>query len=112
MFVVNLLFVSSTPADAGYDFHTADETKEEAAQPATLGFVLRKVFASPSMWLIAVSSMCIGMVRNSIDQFWAGYFGDDVPRLDGTERPSSCPTASSPTARRRRRSPAGSSPAT
>ena len=76
MFVINLLFVSATPADAGYEFHTADESKEEAAQKATLGFVLRKVFASPAMWMIAVASMCIGMVRNSIDQFWAGYFGD------------------------------------
>ncbi len=76
MFVVNLFFVSSTPADAGYEFHTADETKEEAAQPATLGFVLRKVFASPAMWMIAAASMCIGMVRNSIDQIWAGYYGD------------------------------------
>jgi len=76
MFVVNLFFVSSTPADAGYEFHTADETKEESAQPATLRFVLRKVFASPAMWMIAAASMCIGMVRNSIDQFWAGYYGD------------------------------------
>ncbi len=76
MFVVNLLFVASTPADAGYEFHTADETKEEAAQKATLGFVLRKVFASPAMWMIAAASMCIGMVRNSIDQYWAGYYGD------------------------------------
>ncbi len=75
MFVLNLLLVASTPADAGYEFHTADETKEEAAQPATLGFVLRKVFASEAMWLIAFSSMCLGMVRNGIDQYWAGYFG-------------------------------------
>lgn len=76
MFFVNLFFVSSTPADAGYEFHTADESKEEAAQPATLGFVLRKVFASRAMWLIGAASMCIGMVRNSIDQFWAGYYAD------------------------------------
>lgn len=75
MFFVNLFFVSATPADAGYEFHTADETKEEEAQPATLGFVMRKVFASPAMWMIAAASMCIGMVRNSIDQFWAGYYG-------------------------------------
>jgi len=75
MFFVNLFFVSATPADAGYEFHTADETKEEESQPATLGFVMRKVFASRAMWMIAAASMCIGMVRNSIDQFWAGYYG-------------------------------------
>jgi MFS transporter, OPA family, glycerol-3-phosphate transporter len=75
MFVLNYILVASTPKDAGYEFHTADETREEAAQPATLGFVLRKVFVSPSMWTLALSSMCIGMVRNAVDQFWPGYFG-------------------------------------
>ena len=74
MFVINFLLVASTPEDVGYDFHTADETKEEAAQPATIGFILKKVFASPAMWTIAFSSMCIGMVRNSVDQFWTGYY--------------------------------------
>jgi MFS transporter, OPA family, glycerol-3-phosphate transporter len=74
MFVVNFLLVASTPEDVGYQFHTADETKEEAAQPATIGFILKKVFASPAMWTIAFSSMCIGMVRNSVDQFWTGYY--------------------------------------
>src|SRR6266496_603973 len=76
MFVADYFLVASTPSDAGYDFHTADETREEAAQPATLGFVLQKVFSSPAMWTIALGSMCIGMVRNSIDQLWVGYFGD------------------------------------
>jgi OPA family glycerol-3-phosphate transporter-like MFS transporter len=74
MFFVNLKLVENAPADAGFAFHTADETKEEEAQKATLGFVLRKVFVSRAMWLIAFSSMCIGMVRNSIDHWWAGYF--------------------------------------
>jgi OPA family glycerol-3-phosphate transporter-like MFS transporter len=75
MFVVNWFLVASTPKDVGYEFHTADETKEEEQHKATLGFVLRKVFASPAMWTIAFASMCIGMVRNAIDQFWPGYFG-------------------------------------
>jgi MFS transporter, OPA family, glycerol-3-phosphate transporter len=75
MFFLNRRFVANAPADAGYEFHTADETKEEEAQKPTLGFVLRKVFASPAAWLIALSSMCIGMVRNSIDHWWAGYIG-------------------------------------
>jgi hypothetical protein len=75
MFFFNWKFVENSPADAGYEFATADESKEEESQKATLGFVLRKVFASPSAWLIAFSSMCIGMVRNSMDQWWARYVG-------------------------------------
>jgi OPA family glycerol-3-phosphate transporter-like MFS transporter len=75
MFFLNWKFVEDSPAKAGFEFHTADETPEEAAQPASLGFVLRKVFASPAAWTIAFASMCIGMVRNSIDHWWARYFG-------------------------------------
>jgi OPA family glycerol-3-phosphate transporter-like MFS transporter len=75
MFFLNREFVANSPADAGFEYHTADETKEEEAQKATLGFVLRKVFASRAAWLIAFSSMCIGMVRNSIDHWWARYIG-------------------------------------
>jgi OPA family glycerol-3-phosphate transporter-like MFS transporter len=73
MFFCNRAFVADSPAAAGYEFHTADETKEEEQQKATLGFVLRKVFASRAAWLIAFSSMCLGMVRNSIDHWWTRY---------------------------------------
>ena len=75
MFFLNRRFVEDSPAKAGFEFHTADETTEEAAQKPTLGFVLRKVFASRAAWLIALSSMCIGMVRNSIDHWWSRYIG-------------------------------------
>jgi OPA family glycerol-3-phosphate transporter-like MFS transporter len=75
MFFLNRRFVENSPQDAGYDYHTADETREEEQQKASLGFVLRKVFASRAAWLIAFSSMCIGMVRNSIDHWWSRYIG-------------------------------------
>jgi len=75
MFFLNREFVADSPAAAGYEFHTADETQEEAAQKPSLGFVLQKVFASRAAWLIALSSMCIGMVRNSIDHWWSRYIG-------------------------------------
>src|SRR5262249_55673436 len=75
MFFANRAWVEDAPEHVGYDFHTADETREEAAKKATLGFVLRKVFASQTTWLIALSSVCIGMVRNGIDDWWARYIG-------------------------------------
>ena len=74
MWFVNRFLVENNPADAGLgDYPTGDESKDEAATPATLGFVLKKIFARPTMWLIALSSMCIGMVRNSVDHFWSKY---------------------------------------
>ena len=74
MFFLNRRYVEDSPAAAGYEFNTADETAQEAAQKPSLGFVLKKVFASRAAWLIAAASMCIGMVRNSIDHWWQGYF--------------------------------------
>lgn len=74
MWVANRLLVENSPRDAGLgDFDTGDETKAEAATASTLAFVLRKVFANPTMWLIAFASMCIGMVRTSVDYWWAKY---------------------------------------
>jgi OPA family glycerol-3-phosphate transporter-like MFS transporter len=73
MFVANLRWVADTPQHAGFEFSTGDETKEEAGQPTTFLFVLKKVFASQAMWLIAFASMCIGMVRNGIDEWWSRY---------------------------------------
>ncbi len=74
MFFLNRRFVEDTPAKAGFEFDTADETVDEATQKPSLLFVLKKVFASRAAWLIALSSMCIGMVRNTIDHWWPGYF--------------------------------------
>jgi OPA family glycerol-3-phosphate transporter-like MFS transporter len=73
MFFCNRRYVENQPTDVGFQFSTGDETRAEAASAATLAFVLRKVFTSPAMWMIALSSMCIGMVRNSIDHWDAKY---------------------------------------
>jgi OPA family glycerol-3-phosphate transporter-like MFS transporter len=74
MFFLNKKYVEDSPEKAGFSFDTADESAEEAAQRPSLGFVLRKVFASKAAWLIALSSICIGMTRNSIDHWWSGYY--------------------------------------
>ena len=42
-------------------------------QADTIGFVLRKVFARKAPWIIALSSMCIGLVRHSIDHWYTRY---------------------------------------
>jgi len=77
MWVVCFRGIANTPAGAGFeDIDTGDESPEEAQVQATLGFVLRKVFARPEPWLIAFSSMCIGMVRHSIDHWYTPYFVD------------------------------------
>lgn len=74
MWFGNKFLVENSPKDAGFpELHTGDETREEAATAATLAFVLRKVFANKVTWTIALASMCIGMVRNGIDDWFPKY---------------------------------------
>lgn len=74
MWFILLARVQNSPAAAGYeDLDTGDETPEEREAAPTLGYVLRKVFVRREPWLIAFSSMCIGMVRNSIDHWYPRY---------------------------------------
>jgi sugar phosphate permease len=73
LFVLNLRFVENSPADAGLgELDTGDGSAQEGE--GGLSFVLRKVFTSWQMWVIALSSMMIGFVRNGVDDWWAKYF--------------------------------------
>ncbi len=77
LFVLNSKLVENTPADAGLgELDTGDESAEEKASAGGLAFVLKKVFASRTMWIIALSSMMIGFVRNGIDDWFPKYFAN------------------------------------
>jgi len=78
LFMGNLLFVAETPRDAGFDVHdTGDASGPEEEGRVRVADVLRKVFASPTMWMIAVASMMIGIVRRSVvDAWWPLYFNE------------------------------------
>src|SRR5207248_377082 len=60
------------------EYDTGDETTEDAARPATLGFVLRKVFATPVAWVIAGASFCTGIVRQGILDQWSILYFKEV----------------------------------
>ncbi|MGA9119785.1 MAG: MFS transporter [Bacteroidota bacterium] len=76
LFVVNWLWMEDSPKDAGLgEFDTGDEITQEG--PASLAFILKKVFASRITWTIAIGSMMIGFVRRSVvDAWWPKYFVD------------------------------------
>jgi OPA family glycerol-3-phosphate transporter-like MFS transporter len=81
MFVANLLWMKDSPKDAGWpDMDTGEDGGEgqvDDGKPPSLKFVLRKVFASRTTWLIALCSMMIGMVRRStVDSWYPKYFRD------------------------------------
>jgi OPA family glycerol-3-phosphate transporter-like MFS transporter len=73
-FLINLAFTKNSPAEAGLgEFETGDDEGSETG-PASVGFVLRKIFASRATWTIALCSMMIGFVRRShLDAWWPRY---------------------------------------
>jgi OPA family glycerol-3-phosphate transporter-like MFS transporter len=75
MFVVNLLWMRDSPRDAGFAEMDTGEGDVDDGKPTSLKFVLTKVFASKTTWLIALCSMMIGMVRRStVDSWYPKYF--------------------------------------
>jgi len=76
MFVINYFLMENSPEDAGYTgMDTGDGMGQDDGKPASLGFVLQRVFASRITWTIAISSMMIGMVRRStVDSWYPKYF--------------------------------------
>jgi MFS transporter, OPA family, glycerol-3-phosphate transporter len=76
LFVLNLFFMKNSPKEAGLgEYETGDVSSDEGGGPANVGYVLRKVFANPTMWMIALASMMIGMVRRStVDSWYPKYF--------------------------------------
>ena len=75
-FVLNLLFMENTPADAGLGaFDTGDDESDD--KPALLGDVLRRIFTSRAAWTVAGASIMVGFVRRStIDAWYPKYFAD------------------------------------
>ncbi len=86
LFFLNLFFVVETPEEAGFEAReTGDAVVEGEGGRVSIVMVLKKVFASPTMWMIAVASMMIGLIRRSVvDAWWPVYFSDvyGVERTD------------------------------
>jgi sugar phosphate permease len=73
---LNWKLVENSPADAGLgELVTGDEVEGED-KSGGLAFVLKKVFANPQMWVIALASMMIGFVRNGTDDWFPKFFAN------------------------------------
>ncbi len=79
LFVLNYLFMENAPKDAGLsDLDTGDGSGADDGKPPKLMFILEKVFASRAAWIIAFSSMMLGLVRRSTVDSWFGkYFANN-----------------------------------
>ena len=74
-FVLSYFLVRDTPEDLGYprvdDKLAHEDVKEEKP---SIGSLLRVLFSSPTLVVIAMSMMCTGVIRHSIEQWGPAYF--------------------------------------
>ena len=87
LFVLMIFFVKDTPEEAGYpDFDTCDGSGKIDDKVRLLE-VLKKVFSSKVMWMIAIGSMMIGFVRRSVVDAWWPVYYKEVHNVLGTNLP-------------------------
>jgi MFS transporter, OPA family, glycerol-3-phosphate transporter len=89
LFFLNLFFVVETPEEAGFSGRdTGDAVIGDEGQKVTVMVVIRKVVSSWQMWMIALASMMIGMVRRSIlDASWFPLYFTEVHGVGKNDAP-------------------------
>jgi OPA family glycerol-3-phosphate transporter-like MFS transporter len=83
LFVATLFWVKDTPAEAGLGEYDTGEGPMDPNQKVALGEILKKVFSSRVMWMIALASMMIGVVRRSGIDGWFRVYFDNVHNVNG-----------------------------
>ncbi|MFM2151681.1 MAG: hypothetical protein RL199_116 [Pseudomonadota bacterium] len=86
LFFLNGRLVENSPADAGLGELDTGDGSGAGGEKVSVGVVLRRVFASPTAWTIALASMMIGFVRNGVDDWWAKYFQDNFAVANAKEQ--------------------------
>ncbi len=87
LFVLVLFFVKDTPEEAGYLEFDSGDGSGKIIEKVRLRDVLRKVFSSKVMWMIAVGSMMIGFVRRSVVDAWWPVYYKEMHNVLGTDIP-------------------------
>lgn len=78
-FFINLIWLKNSPADAGFGVMDTCDGSGDDEKPASLIFVLRRIFATRVTWTLALASMMLGMVRRStVDSWNPKYFASLV----------------------------------
>jgi OPA family glycerol-3-phosphate transporter-like MFS transporter len=72
--VLMWIYVRDNPEDVGLppvdhgDAHGVEDEK-----PAPLGWIIKKVFSSRTLWIISGAYFCTGVVRHGLDQWYVSY---------------------------------------
>ena len=73
--VVNYFMVRNTPEELGFPRVDEKLEGEDEGKPS-YGYIVRKIFSNPTLWIIAGAMMCTGLVRHTIEQWGPSYFND------------------------------------
>lgn len=84
LFVLTIFFVRDTPEKAGYPAFDTGDGSTLTEEKVKIGEVLKKVFGSKIMWMIAIGSMMIGFVRRSVVDAWWPVYYKEMQGLTGT----------------------------
>jgi len=87
LFFLTIFLVKDTPSEAGYQGLDTGDGAIDPNEKVKLGDVLKKVFASKTMWMIGVGSMMIGFVRRSVVDAWYPVYFKDLYGVSGTDTP-------------------------
>ena len=74
--LLTIVLVRDTPEELGYPRQDEKLAGEEDEKAPSLGFILRTIFANPTMWIITGAMMCTGLIRHTIEQWAPKYFMD------------------------------------
>ncbi|MFI5357403.1 MAG: MFS transporter [Opitutales bacterium] len=82
--VIDWWLIKDTPEEAGFPaFDTHDASSGQMHIELTTADLLRKVFTSPLMWMIAAVELTSGVFRNGTTQ-WYTIFAREVPQTGAT----------------------------
>lgn len=74
VFVMNYFLVRDTPEELGYP-RVDDVLKvEQDGEKPSVSFIIKEIFANPTLWIIAGAMMCTGLIRHTIEQWGPSYF--------------------------------------
>lgn len=87
LFFLTMFLVKDTPGEAGYEGLDTGDGALNPNEKVLMSEVLKKVFASKTMWMIGVGSMMIGFVRRSVVDAWYPVYFKDIYGVTGTDTP-------------------------
>ena len=79
--IMDLICIKDTPSQANFqDFDTHDASSGEMDKEFSFSDLLKRIFTSPIMLILAAVEFCSGVIRNGIMQ-WYFIFAKEVPQI-------------------------------